>query len=41
MTTVWVVGWRAMKDYTEDARSIKEDLCSHGNEDFKKGSNML
>lgn len=41
MTTVWGVGRRATKDYTEDARAIKEDLCSHGNEDFKKGSNML
>ena len=41
MTTVWGVGWRATKDYTEDARAIMEDLGSHGNEDFKKGSNML
>lgn len=40
-TTVWGVGWRATKDYTEDARAIMEDLGSHGNEDFKKGSNML
>lgn len=41
MTIVWGVGQRAMKDYTEEARAIMEDLCSHGNEDFKKESNML
>lgn len=41
LTTVWGVGRRATKDYTEDPRAIMEDLCSHGNKDFKKGSNML
>lgn len=41
MTAVWGVDQRAMKDYIEDARAIMEDLCSHGNKDFKKGSNML